>query len=127
MMPPELVLRRLLAGLAAGAALGLCHGLLTPLRSRRPWLADGVFSLALGWAWLWLGFGIWQGDLRVGYFVPLFVGCVLWEMTLGPVLSPVFCLFWKILGRIWTVFVWPVKKFCILQKFCLHLGKNGLQ
>ena len=66
-----------------GLLLGVWYGLLRPLRPRHTAWADGAFVLGAAWAWLYLGFGICGGDLRLGNCAGLALGAVAWETTLG--------------------------------------------
>ena len=114
-----------------GVGLGLLYDFLRPLRPKRTGLADGIFLLAVVWGWVYLGFGVCGGDLRLGYAAGLPVGGLTWEWTLGRWLRPVFTGFWKGFRRILTLLCLPVKKFFKktgrFSKKYLHLVKNGLQ
>ena len=77
-----------------GLVLGVLYSFLRPLRLRKPALADGIFVLGLFYGWLYLGFKICRGDLRPGCTVGLFGGIILWEMTLGKGLRPLFAAVW---------------------------------
>jgi hypothetical protein len=90
---------RFLCACLIGLALGFYYGFLRPLRSRHPFFADFLFLPALGYAWLYLGFAICRGDLRLGYCAGLLVGSVFWEMTVGRLLRPVFKGFWDLISR----------------------------
>ena len=97
----------LLQGLLLGGGLGLVFGFLRPVRPR--WLADLIFLIALFWAWLWLGFGLCRGDLRLAYSLSLLVGAGFWEFTFGENLKPVFSFFWKQIFRIIDFILLPGK------------------
>jgi hypothetical protein len=116
MTQPQIVFARLALGLGAGILLGICHGFLRPLRHRCPFTAEALFFLAMAWGWLILGFGVWQGDLRLGYFVPYFGGWLLWEITLGRLVRPLFSGFWAAVEAIFRIFLWPVKKIFYFAK-----------
>ena len=58
MMTPQTAARQLLGAFLLGLALGLVYGFLRPLSRRRRILGDGIFLLALGWAVVYLAFGI---------------------------------------------------------------------
>jgi len=121
MNPPAAAARRLLAALGLGLLLGLIYGFLRPLRRKGNTLGDLLFLLCAGAVWVQLGFGICQGDLRLGYFAGLPMGAVLWEKTVGKLLRPVFFQFWRILERVFG-FPWRVMK-KILRK-CRKFAKN---
>ena len=101
MIPPQVTLTQLLAGLWAGIGLGIWYSFLRPLRRHSSAFGDLLFLPAFGAAWLWLGFDICGGDLRLGNFSSLFVGWALWEGSIGMLLRPVFLLFWKIMEGLW--------------------------
>ena len=101
MTPPAVAAGRLAIACGLGLVLGLVYGFLRPMRARATHLGDGIFLLCATGAWLYLGFGICEGDLRLGYFAGLFAGGFLWEMTVGRLLRPVFFAFWKVFFRIW--------------------------
>ena len=71
--PRDAAVRFALACLLGGG-LGLVYGFLRPLRPRHTGLADGIFLPVLVWTWLYLGFEICRGDLRLGYTAGLAVG-----------------------------------------------------
>lgn len=97
-------------GLVLGGGLGLLYGFLRPLRRRHQLLPDTLFIAAAFYAWLILSFPICQGDIRLGITAALPIGGILWEMTAGRVLRPVFCLFWKVVFRIFSILSLPFKK-----------------
>lgn len=111
MTAPALAFQRFAAACLLGLGLGVLYSFLRPLRPRRTALADGVFLAAVLFAWLQLGFRVCRGDLRLGYTAGLFVGLVLWELTVGKLLRPVFSGFWKGVVGILGLVTWPVKKF----------------
>ena len=98
----------LLQGLLLGGGLGLFYGFLRPFRPR--WLGDLAFVAALFWAWIYLGYGLCGGDLRMGYSLSLLVGIVLWECSFGRFLRPVFSSFWKWISRAFRTIWLPFKK-----------------
>lgn len=96
-------------GLLLGAGLGLFYGFLRDFRPR--WLGDLLFVTALFWIWIYLGFGLCGGDLRLAYSACLLAGIFLWEGTFGRFLRPVFSTFWKGVSRAF-LWIWlPYKKF----------------
>lgn len=127
MTVPEIGAARFGIAVVAGMALGLFYGFLRPLRPKYTALADGIFLLGLYWGWVWWAFGVCEADPRpVGLFA-MGLGAVGWELTVGRVLQPAYRHFWRVIGKLWDFLICPAKKFSKLQKFCLHLEKNGLQ
>ena len=111
MTAPALVAQRLLTAAILGAFTGLIFSFLKPLAEMHPVVSDLLFLPALYLAWIYLGFSVCQGDLRLGYTLGLLAGWGLWEITLGRVISPVFGTFWKVFGKIFHFLLFPVKKF----------------
>lgn len=120
-MPPAEAAAQLAAGLALGAGLGVLYGFFRPLRPRFTTLADGLFLLAAALCWARLNFGICRGSIRLGCNGALLLGEFFTDWVLGPLLRPLFSAFWGLIGKIVRIVVFPVKKFPIFQKFCLHL------
>lgn len=115
---PALDAARFLYACLLGGALGLYYGFLRPLRPRHTALSDLLFLPALGWAWLYLGFAICRGDIRLGYCSGLLIGAMVWEWTAGRCLRPVFFWFWAVISKIWGVFSpLPKKIFKKIGKF----------
>lgn len=94
-----------------GLGLGIYYGFLRPLRPKWTTFSDLAFVLGAGWAWIYLSFGVCRGDIRLGYSSGLLLGGVLWEMSAGRLLRPVFRVFWEIPHRILTLIFLPLKKF----------------
>lgn len=121
MTSPGIAAGRFGAACLLGLLLGLAYSLLRPLRPRLTALADLVFVIAFGAAWVELGFGICQGDLRLGYTAGLFVGIFAWELTLGKWLRR---WIFGIYRGIYRFFRWvfsPLGRiFCFFKK----IGKN---
>ena len=70
-----------------------------------------MFVTALLWSWIYLGFGLCGGDLRMAYSACLIAGIFLWEGTFGRLLRPAFSGFWKFV-RMRLRLIWlPCKKF----------------
>ena len=99
-------------GVLLGCALGLFYGFLRPLRPR--WIADLIFIPVLFWTWLYLGFGLCRGDLRMAYTMTLPCGALLWEWLFGTALQPIFSLFWCGFFRPLSLLLRPFK--IILKK-----------
>ena len=94
--------------------MGLWYGFLRPLRRGRGVAADLLFLAGAVWAWLYAGFAVCGGDLRLGYFAALAAGVLIIDWTAGLLLRPLFFGFWQKIGRIFQKIVAPVKK--ILKK-----------
>ncbi len=94
-----------------GLPMGAAYSFLRPLRSRHPIFADLLFLPALFYGWLYLGFAVCHGDIRIGYCAGLAVGFFVWQWTLGSWLQPVFWAFWRLVSRIWNGFLRIFKKF----------------
>ena len=109
MIAPAEAFRRFVLACLLGVGLGLVYGFLRPARKKHRHLADLLFVLAAFWAWLQLSFGICGGDLRFGYTAGLAAGAVVWELTFGFALRPVFSYIWKILGKVLGFLVSPLK------------------
>ena len=71
------------AACLAGFGLGAVYALLRPLPNRLRGLTDGVFILAVGYAWLQVSFRICGGDIRMIHFAGLLFGIWAFRMTLG--------------------------------------------
>lgn len=108
MIPPALAAWRFVWACLHGAALGAVYSFLRPLRPRALW--DALFVLALLYASLLLSFAVCKGDPRFGDAVGMYAGMLLWYLTLGKWLKPVFSGFWKGIGRITGVILYPGKK-----------------
>ena len=112
-----------------GVGLGIVYGFLRPLRPRA--LSDVLFLICTGWAALQLGFGICGGDLRMGYAVGMLTAGVVWDLTVGRYLRPVWQGFWHFFAKGMAAIFIPLQK--ILKKvkkiknFSLHMRKNRLQ
>ena len=113
-------------GLLLGGGLGLFYGFLRFFKPR--WLADLFFIIGLFWTWIYLGFGICGGDLRLAYTLSLVLGCILWECSFGKLLRPVFSAFWqgihRLFFRIWQLFKNILKKAWIFKNFLFARSKK---
>lgn len=105
MTGPALDARRFALACLLGVVLGIYYGFLRPLRPRHTALSDLLFLPAAGYSWLYLGFAVCRGDIRLSYSMGLLVGAVGWEMTLGRWLRPVFFGFWGGVAKIWRGFL----------------------
>lgn len=94
---------RFLCACGIGLILGMYYGFLRPLRPKHTLISDALFVPALFFGWLYLGFAICRGDLRLGYCLGLLMGGLVWELTVGRWLRPVFRGFWRLVSRIWRL------------------------
>lgn len=124
MTAPELAAGRFSAACLLGLGLGAWYGFLRPLRPKWTVLADGLFLLGLYWAWLYLGFALCGGDLRLGYTLGLGVGAVCWDHTAGRLLRPVFSGFWKAAAKTGRFFLFPGKYFLKKVKILFALAEK---
>ena len=115
---------RFLLTCLTGVHLGILYGFLRPLRPRYTILSDLLFLPALAAAFLHVGFGVCGGDLRLGCFLGLAAGGIVWEQTMGRLLRPVFTCFWKSIGSILDFLRIPAKKFSKKRK---NPGKTPCQ
>ncbi|MBQ8579674.1 MAG: spore cortex biosynthesis protein YabQ [Oscillospiraceae bacterium] len=126
MMTPAEAGSRLLYALAVGAVLGFIYGFLRPLRPRHTALADGLFVLCALWGWVYLMFGLCKGNIRFGLFAAMGAGGVLWEISFGRLLRPVFGKFWGLIGAINAFFLRPLQLFLRkIQKIAKKLLASG--
>ena len=100
MTAPEVAWNRFLTGLVFGCVLGIVYGFLRPLRRGKAVLPDLLFALATGWVYLYYGFAVCRGDLRIGYWAAPLVGAIAWDRSVGQWLSPLFCGFWRSFARV---------------------------
>ena len=131
MTAPAVAAARFCMAGAVGAGLGCFYGFLRPLRKKSCWLPDLIFVIAAFMGWVYVGFGICRGDLRIAYYAGMALGGFGWEMTAGRLLRPVFFGFWKGIGKILGLFLLPVKKYLLFtensQKKYWQSAENGLQ
>lgn len=130
MIAPALAAHRFLLAVLLGAVLGVVYGFLRPLRPRHKTLSDILFFPAAVWVWMYFALAVCRGDLRLGYVVGMGLGGVIWELTFGKWLRPIFSLIWKIFSRVFTFLILPgkifFKKIGFFVKKDLQPGKNGL-
>ena len=110
MTTPAVAAARFCMAAAVGTGLGLFYGFLRPLRRKSNWFTDLIFVIATFFGWLYVGFGICRGDLRMAYFAGMALGGFGWEMTVGKLLRPVFFGFWQGIRKILAVIAFPMKK-----------------
>lgn len=109
MNTPGQEFHRLWIGFLLGLLLGVVYGFLRPLRPKHTVFADSLFLIFLIWAWLYQGFAICRGDLRLGYYLGFPLGAIVWLNTLGRLLSPVFSCFWKVIRCFFRAIFYPFK------------------
>lgn len=124
MTEPTTAFRRFLIGLMLGCVLGLFYGFLRPIRRGKAVFADIIFVLFAGWVYLFYGFAVCRGDLRLGYILPPVLSAILWNWSFGRWLQPVFDGFWRFLSRIFKPFQRFFKKSGIFIKFLFASGKK---
>ena len=108
---PSIVAQRFLIACLLGCALGIYYEFLRPLRKKWTNLSDIAFVAGAFWVWLYLGFGVCEGDLRFGFSVALLGSSILFVVTIGSLLKPLFSIFWRMIGHILGVFAYPIKQF----------------
>ena len=123
-MTPAVAVHRLLTGILLGCLMGLVYGFLRPPGQRHRLLCDLLFSLAAVWIWLYHSFAVCRGDIRTVYLFGMMSGGFLWEKTAGRCLIPVFFGFWKILGRLFRIFLFPLKKILEFAKILFASGEK---
>lgn len=111
MTDPVLDARRFGIACLLGLGLGFYYGFLRPLRPRHTALSDLLFLPALFYSWLYLGFGVCRGDLRLSYSMGLLTGALAFQWTAGRWLQPVFQGFWQLIGKIYRHIFNFFKKF----------------
>ena len=124
MTTPEIAFKRFTAGLMFGCLLGVYYGFLRPLRRKRTFFPDLLFVAAAGWIYLYYGFNLCRGDLRMGYVAAPILGAVAWDLTVGRWLMPIYAGLWGILGGMLRPFQFFFKKICIFIKFLFATGKK---
>ena len=100
MTAPSVAAGFFLRACTLGCGLGFLYGFFRPLRPRWTTAADGAFFVAAFWCWLYLSFGVCGGDIRLAYILGMWLGCLVFDRTVGRWLRPVFGGFWNLTGRI---------------------------
>lgn len=124
MTAPGIAFARFFRACGLGVGLGIWYGFLRPLRPKHTFLADSLFVLMLLPVWVYHSFAICAGDMRLGYLGGLFLGAVLWEMTIGRLLRPVFGVFWRCVGNVWGILWYPAKKILLFVKILFASAKK---
>lgn len=128
MIPPAVAAQHFAVACLLGLPLGFAYGFLRPLRQKAPSLGDSLFLILLFAVWLVLGFQVCDGDLRPGYWAGLFLGALIWELTLGRLLRPLFYKFWSMLFPIFGLPGRILRKiFNIFKKSYWQMKKNRVQ
>ena len=89
MTAPAEALRRVLTGCLLGLGLGGWYEFLRPLRRRFPHLCDLLLLAAFGCCWIFFGFQICRGDLRLSHICHLRM-CILCHDNDSILLYPIF-------------------------------------
>lgn len=98
MTAPAIAAGRFFLACGVGAILALLYGFLRPPRQHLTHVCDLIFVLAAFAGWVYVGFGIYRGNLGVLPGCAMLLGGLLWENTAGRLLRPLFRGFWKILA-----------------------------
>lgn len=124
MSTPAVAFWRFAVGLVFGCVLGICYGFLRPTRRGRGILSDLVFVTFAGWVYLYYGFAVCRGDLRLGYSAAPVIGAIAWDRTVGWWLRPIFACFWRMVAKISRPFRKIPEKLWIFAKFLFASGKK---
>ena len=117
MTEPIFAAKLFLAAFGIGCLLGILYGFLRPLPF---WLRDLIWITGLFYGWIYHSFALCRGDIRMGNALGILLGTVVWELTLGRFLRPLFRLFWGIVFRILGIFLLPLKKFLKKAKIFIN-------
>ena len=96
-----------------GLALGVVYDLLRGLRRLQPrltGLADLVFDGVFWWAMLWLMLVPGQGRLRLYDLIAVFLGLLLWFLTVGPFFLRLWVRILRTAGRFLSFLFRPLTK-----------------
>jgi hypothetical protein len=124
MTTPEVAFWRFLTGLVLGCVLGIIYGLLRPVRRGKAIFPDLVFAFFTGWIYLYYGFALCRGDLRMGYLAAPILGAIAWDRSVGQWLRPIFDGFWRIIVKIFRPVGKILKKSRIFVKFLFASGRK---
>lgn len=127
-MSPQVQAARFAASFLIGLGLGVFYCFLRPLRPKRTCIADMLFVLAALVGWVYAAFYFCRGDIRMGYTFGMFLGMGIGWRTVGLWLAPVFSFFWRILGKITGLLLFPLgfilKKITQCAKFLFATWKK---
>ena len=124
MSTPGVAFRRFVVGLLLGCLLGIFYGFLRPTRRGRAIVSDLVFVTFAGWVYLYYGFAVCRGDLRIVYSAAPIIGAITWDRTVGRWLRPIFAYFWQVVAEITRPYRKIPKKLWKFIKFLFHFLKN---
>ena len=124
MISPDIAFRRFLTGLVLGCVLGIFYGFLRPVRRGKAVLSDLIFVLLAGWIYLYYGFAVCRGDLRMGYLAAPILGALAFDQGFGRWLRPVFDGFWRFFNAIFRPFQLLFKKIEKIIKFLFASWKK---
>ena len=123
-MTPAAQFGQFVTGLALGCGVGIFYGFLRPIQRKMPHLTDLFFSLVVIWVYLFYGFGVCKGDLRLVYLAAGVAGAVLWDSLPGRWLQPVFDGFWRRIGSFLRPFAKMFRKILCFSKKILATAKK---
>lgn len=124
MMRPGIELTRFFLSLCTGGVLGICYEFLRPLRPRHTLTADLLFILAASYGWLYIGFAVCDGDLRIAYYTGMIAGILLLIPPSHRLLSPIFRGFWNLCGVLLTPAEKILRKTRNFKKIFVASGKK---
>ena len=116
MISPALAAGRFLRGIVLGGGLGLLYGFLRPLGRHKRTLADLLFLTGAFPVWLYFSFAVCRGALGLGYLSSLLAGGILFDLTVGRLLAPVWQGFWRGVQAIFQLFRKLFKKIITFAK-----------
>lgn len=123
-MTPAAQLGQFVTGLVLGCGVGIFYGFLRPVQRKFPHLTDLFFGIAVIWVYLFYGFGICKGDLRLVYLAAGVAGALAWDRLPGRWLQPVFDGFWRLIAGFLRPFVKFFTKICRFAKKILATVKK---
>ena len=121
MTAPATAGRCLLIAILLGFLPGLLHSFLQPVRVRHRHIADLCSVAALFYCWIYLGFGICGGDLRMGYLLGMLGGWALCICTVGKLLQCLFYGYFRFLERIFSYLRQIIRKIFVFFKKILKV------
>ena len=108
--------RFLLIAFLLGFLPGLLHSFLQPMRVHHRHIADLISVVALLYCWIYVGFGVGGGDLRLGYLLGMLGGWVLCICTVGKWLQCLFYGFFRFFGQIFAALRHIIRKIFVFFK-----------